>query len=69
MDATIGGGLRGMEVKRLVYDEPGETREETLVLNFFMDCRDAMGANMINTTAEHLAPHVEDLAKAKVLSP
>ena len=34
-----------MEVKRLVYDEPGmpETGEETLVLNFFMDCRDAMG--------------------------
>jgi len=63
-----GGGMRGMEVKKLVYDEPGEAREETLVLNFFMDCRDAMGANMINTTAEHLAPYVEQLANAKVLA-
>ena len=111
-----GGGVRGMEVRKLVYDEPGESRsyplhssthpspephafcaprrpkpaqtrsrscatpsaprsarslgvlpegaiprerprrEESLVLNFFMDCRDAMGANMINTTAERLAP-------------
>lgn len=55
-----------MEVKELVYDEPGETREETLVFNFFMDCRDAMGANMINTTAEHLAPHIEALSNSKV---
>jgi hypothetical protein len=55
-----------MEVRELLYDEPGEPREETLVLNFFMDCRDAMGANMINTTAEHLAPEIEALTGAKV---
>ena len=61
-----GGGLRGMEVRRLVYDEPGEAAENTLVFNFFMDCRDAMGANMINTTAEHLAPEIEALTQAKV---
>jgi hypothetical protein len=60
--------MRGMEVRELVYDEPGEAREETLVLNFFMDCRDAMGANMINTTAEHLAPYVETLTQAKVMA-
>jgi hypothetical protein len=34
-----GGGIRGMEVRKLVYDEPGEVKEETLVLNFFIDCR------------------------------
>ena len=28
--------MRGMEVRELVYDEPGEAQEETLVLNFFM---------------------------------
>ena len=55
-----------MEVRELLYDEPGEPREETLVVNFFMDCRDAMGANMINTTAEHLAPEIEALTGAKV---
>ena len=27
-----------------------------LVLHFFLDCRDAMGANMVNTLAERLAP-------------
>lgn len=53
-----GGGIRGMEVKLLTYDEPGEEREETLCLYFFIDCRDAMGANLINTTAEKLAPEV-----------
>jgi hydroxymethylglutaryl-CoA reductase len=42
-----GGGVRGWEAKVLVYDEPGEEREESVVLNFFMDCRDAMGANMV----------------------
>jgi len=61
-----GGGIRGWEAKVLVYDEPGEVREESVVLNFFMDCRDAMGANMINTTAERLAGEVERVSGGKV---
>lgn len=54
----FGGGLRGMEVRELVYDEPGFPPEPMLVLHFFLDCGDAMGANMVNTIAERLAPEL-----------
>lgn len=56
-----GGGLRGMEVRQLTYDEPGEPVVEMVVLHFFLDCVDAMGANMVNTVAERLAPEVESV--------
>ncbi len=55
---AYGGGLRGMEVRELRYDEPGERPEEMVVLHFFLDCVDAMGANMVNTLAERLAPEI-----------
>jgi len=53
-----GGGLRDMYVRRVTYDEPGEPREEMVVLEFVLDCVDAMGANMVNTVAERLAPEL-----------
>lgn len=53
---SLGGGLRGFEVRELRYEEPGWPVEDMLVLHFFLDCRDAMGANMVNTLAERLAP-------------
>jgi hydroxymethylglutaryl-CoA reductase len=56
--ATLGGGLRGMDVRELVYDEPGYPRESMVVLHFYLDCVDAMGANMVNTIAERLAPEL-----------
>lgn len=56
-----GGGLRGMEVRRVTYDEPGRPVEHMVVLHVLLDCVDAMGANMINTLCEHLAPRVEDV--------
>lgn len=55
---AFGGGLRGMEVRELRYDEPGEEPEDIVVLHFFLDCADAMGANMVNTIAERLMPEV-----------
>ncbi len=55
---ALGGGLRGMEVREVTYDEPGFPREDMVVLHLFLDCRDAMGANMVNTLAERLAPEV-----------
>ena len=61
-----GGGLRGMEVRILSYDEPGETPEEFVVLHLLLDCVDAMGANMVNTLAEHLAPYVRQVTGANV---
>ncbi len=62
---ALGGGLRGMEVREVVYDEPGYPREEMVVLHLFLDCRDAMGANMINTLAERLAPEVVAITGGK----
>ena len=54
-----GGGLCGMDIRRVTYDEPGFDVEEMVVLHFYLDCVDAMGANMVNTVAETLAPEVE----------
>jgi hydroxymethylglutaryl-CoA reductase len=62
-----GGGARGVEVRRLRYDEPGEVAEDILVVQFALDCVDAMGANMVNTVAEALAPRVESLTGGRVL--
>jgi len=63
---ALGGGIRGMEVRALRYDEPGERPEDMVVLHFFLDCVDAMGANMVNTLAERLAPHVVALTGGTV---
>jgi hydroxymethylglutaryl-CoA reductase len=61
-----GGGIRGMYVRKLAYDEPGFPKEHMVVLQFLLDCVDAMGANMVNTVAETLAPHVEMITGATV---
>jgi hydroxymethylglutaryl-CoA reductase len=61
-----GGGIRGLRVRRVLYDEPGQPREEMVVLHFYLDCVDAMGANMVNTVAETLAPLVEDITGGTV---
>ncbi|MDP6933136.1 MAG: hydroxymethylglutaryl-CoA reductase, degradative [Myxococcota bacterium] len=61
-----GGGIRGMHVRTLHYDEPGEQPENMVVLHFLLDCVDAMGANMVNTIAERLAPRVARITGEKV---
>jgi len=61
-----GGGVRSMNVRSVVYDEPGEPVEHMLVLHFLLDCVDAMGANMVNTLAEALAPRVEAVTGGRV---
>lgn len=61
-----GGGLVDLYTRHVVYDEPGEDRVDMVVLHFELNCVDAMGANMVNTVAEHLAPLVEDLTKETV---
>ena len=59
-----GGGARGLEIR--VLDR------ENLVVHVLVDCRDAMGANLLNTIAEALAPQLEDLtgraARLRILS-
>ena len=61
-----GGGVRSLEVRELVYDEQGHTREHMVVLQFYIDCVDAMGANMVNTVAERLSPMVEGITGERV---
>jgi len=49
-----GGGIRGIEVRDL--------GDSMLVVHLLVDCRDAMGANLVNTVAERVAPRVAELA-------
>jgi hydroxymethylglutaryl-CoA reductase len=57
-----GGGAKDIEVR--VVDEGGYSR--MVVVHLLIDCRDAMGANLINTMAEGIAPRVEELTGGKV---
>ncbi|HEX4457742.1 MAG TPA: hydroxymethylglutaryl-CoA reductase, degradative [Polyangia bacterium] len=59
-----GGGCRGLEVRTLVRStahEPG-----MLAVHLFIDVRDAMGANLVNTIAEAVAPRLGELAQADI---
>jgi hydroxymethylglutaryl-CoA reductase len=56
-----GGGARGLEVRTL-----GEPADEMIVVHVLVDCRDAMGANLINTVAEAVADRLAALAGGKV---
>jgi hydroxymethylglutaryl-CoA reductase len=58
---TRGGGARGLEVREL-----GEASDEMIVAHVLVDCRDAMGANLINTVAEAVADRLAALAKGSV---
>ncbi len=55
-----GGGTRDIEVRTL---EPS-TEEDSgmLVVHLIVDCCDAMGANLVNTVAEAVAPRLAELA-------
>ena len=53
-----GGGCRDLEVRSLP--------EKRLVVHLFVDCREAMGANMVNTVAEAVAGRLAELASARV---
>ena len=54
----FGGGCRGLEVRALP--------DRRLVVHLHIDCRDAMGANMVNTVAEAVAPALAERARGRV---
>ena len=60
-----GGGARDVEVRVLPAPE-GPEGEPILVLHLVVDTQEAMGANLINTMAEGVAPMVEQLTGGKV---
>src|SRR5204862_425784 len=51
--ATLGGGARALEVR---------AHAGRVIVHVHIDCRNAMGANMVNTVAEALADRVSRLA-------
>ncbi|HEX5656149.1 MAG TPA: hydroxymethylglutaryl-CoA reductase, degradative [Polyangiales bacterium] len=53
-----GGGARGIEARDL--------GDGMVVVHFLIDCRDAMGANLVNTVAESVADRLAELTRGKV---
>ena len=57
-----GGGAKDIECRHLTETPIGPM----LVVHLLYDCRDAMGANAVNTAAEALAPQIESLSGGRV---
>jgi hydroxymethylglutaryl-CoA reductase len=53
-----GGGMRGIE--------PRDLGDGMLVVHLYVDCRDAMGANLVNTVAEGVAPRIVELSGGSI---
>ncbi len=53
-----GGGCRDLETRDL--------GDGFFVVHFLVDCRDAMGANLVDTIAEAVAPRVSELARGRL---
>jgi hydroxymethylglutaryl-CoA reductase len=56
----FGGGLKDIEA-RVLATPAGKM----VIVHLLVDCRDAMGANAVNTLAETLAPMFEDISGGK----
>lgn len=56
-----GGGVKDVEVRVL-----STARGPMVVTHLIVDCRDAMGANAVNTMAEAIAPHLEEWTGGRV---
>ena len=59
----LGGGARDMEVRVFETSPVGPM----VVVHLLYDCRDAMGANAVNTAVERLAPMVEEISGGRVV--
>jgi hydroxymethylglutaryl-CoA reductase len=57
-----GGGVKEITARVL----PGVSKP-ILLVELHIDCKDAMGANVVNTMAESVAPIIEDITGGKVL--
>jgi len=57
-----GGGVREVEV----HVHPSHSGTDMLVLHLLVDTRDAMGANLVNTMCEGVAPLVESITGGRV---
>lgn len=62
MLVRLGGGLKGMELREI-----NTQRGKMLIVHLFIDVRDAMGANAVNTYCEEVAPCLEDITGGKAV--
>ncbi|MBN8472182.1 hydroxymethylglutaryl-CoA reductase, degradative [Corallococcus exiguus] len=60
-----GGGAKDVEVRLLPAPE-GPRGEPLLIVHLLIDAQEAMGANLINTMAEGVAPLIEQLTGGRV---
>lgn len=58
----LGGGTKDIEAR--IVEHAGE---KMLIVHLLIDCRDAMGANFVNTIVENTAPLIEELAGGQVV--
>jgi hydroxymethylglutaryl-CoA reductase len=59
--ASVGGGAKDIDAKVI-----GTTVGSMLIVELYVDCRDAMGANAVNTMAEAVAPLIERITGGRV---
>ena len=58
----FGGGCKDIEVKIIDTDSG-----QMVIMHILVDCRDAMGANAVNTMAESIAPKIEEITGGTVI--
>jgi hydroxymethylglutaryl-CoA reductase len=59
--ASVGGGAKDLDAKIIQT-----TQGPMLIVELHVDCRDAMGANAVNTMAEAVAPLIEQITDGRV---
>ncbi|RYG74161.1 hydroxymethylglutaryl-CoA reductase, degradative [Lentibacillus lipolyticus] len=60
-----GGGAEDLDA-RILNEKTGSKYSQMLIIHIYINTCDAMGANIINTMVESLAPTVEELTDGKV---
>jgi hydroxymethylglutaryl-CoA reductase len=58
----LGGGVKNIEISNLSTD-----RGNVVVVNFITNVQDAMGANIVNTIVEKIAPTLEKISGGKAI--
>ena len=60
MLTSVGGGAKDLDAK-IIHTTVGSM----VIAELYVDCRDAMGANAVNTMAEAVAPMIEQITSGK----
>ena len=57
--SSMGAGAKDIEIRKL------NDRRSSIVIHLLVDVRDAMGANVVNSMCESVAPYIEEIAQCK----